>query len=148
MEEPPRSKPSHSGRKPPHCCSPPSGLDATDHHPSGQNTVKFDSLCSGPRSGTRLNQKKNHRNYLQIIYSHRQLMRSSLVVYVTAYTNIHFWPKLLKMTYYECLGCINFGLYEMTSQKFIKFSCIVSKLLYDIKNICSKFLLASGNMCP
>ncbi len=134
--------------KPPHCCSPPSGLQATDHHPSRQSTVKFDSLCSGPWSGTRLNQKKNHLNYLQIIYSHRQLRSSSLVVYVTAYTNIHCLPKLLKMTNYECLGCINFGLNEMTSQKFIKFTCIVSKSLYDIKNICSKFLLASGNMCP
>ncbi len=32
MEEPPHSKPSYSGPKPPHCSFPPVALQATDHH--------------------------------------------------------------------------------------------------------------------
>jgi hypothetical protein len=36
---------------------------------SRQSTVKFDSLCSGPWSGTRLNQKKNI-DILVIFYKH------------------------------------------------------------------------------
>ncbi len=43
--------------------SPPGALQATYHHPSRQSIVKFDSLCSWPWSGSRLNQKKTEAAY-------------------------------------------------------------------------------------
>jgi hypothetical protein len=45
--------------KEPHADRPPHfpqvAPQATDHHPSRQSTVSFDSLCSGPQPKTRLN---------------------------------------------------------------------------------------------
>jgi hypothetical protein len=38
---------------------PPVALHAIYHHPSGQSTVRFDSLCSGPQSRTHIYKKKH-----------------------------------------------------------------------------------------